>query len=235
MGFPDWQKIVQWIGPALQAKELVQLSGAGETIIVDKAAARTYSGVLVLAEVATAPAFLQVSSWVGGNPGDEISRTEVYLTAGQTFLACFPVLAERVLAEIIGGAANDNAVVGAWPTNLPAGCYLVDRNPAIAYDWPTANVLAGGSVSYDLLPFFGDAVLLLDNASAGTFAIEIDQLDDGGATIGRSFYESVAAGVVANPTLWLPPARNRLTLYNQGAAAHVVYLSVVGKYLPVVP
>lgn len=235
MGFPDWQRITQWVGPALLEYQKVTLGAGGSASLVTTEPSKSYANLCVAIEGGVDGAWLLIRSQTGSALLLFLADSSMYIPAGAKVVVVLPMPLGEATVEITNGTAGDTLTAAVFPTNLPTGCYLTSAGPGIVYEWPSAVIAAGGSLAVDLSAFFGEAVALIDNNSAGNFAYEVDTLDSSGATIARVWYELVAAGAVVNSSLWIPVGRSRLTIYNQSGANHATFVAIAGKHRPVAP
>lgn len=230
MGFPDWQRGVQWQGPEYLSLQKVTLDATGTYTLVSAKPNHSYRGVMVTLLGALNSAWLRVQSYTGEPTLFHYDRVEQYLTTDCNFTAAFDVHFDNVTVEIFGGTAGDTFTAAVWPTNLDPGFYVVDSFGPLLYQWPTVTMASLAHETYDLVPYYGEAVIVAEAPAGSSLSIQVAQYDEGGAQISQSYRKRMAGLSDISETLWLPPGRNRLTVENVGAGSTNAYISVVGKY-----
>ena len=228
-GFPDWQQIVQWIGPAAFRSQTVNLDGSGNFSAIAQVASGSYRGALVRVAPFVTGVWVTVSTVVDDVGGLIGFGTPVYVPPGTVLVFATDLWAQEVTVSL-SGTANAQVGVGVWPTNLPPGCYGSPFGSLLLNTFQ--NVGAGGSLTLDFAQgFFGDANVCITGAPSQAFAVSIHLFDQSNADTAFIFQVNVPAGTVgANYPVYLPPGRLKLNLFNFGAAASNIQVSVIGKY-----
>lgn len=230
MGFPDWQSIVEWVGPPIFPPQDVVLSGVGAFNFIEGQAQTSYESALVAVYAPTNPVWLEADVLAAHVTDLPAETVRVYLPAGGQLIAVVPVAGTWIEAALLHGTPGDTIRVAAWPTNLEPGVYPPPGGHSLFTGWPLA-VGGAATVTEDLQPFYGDAQLTVQvPAGANPTTVLLENLHDVSATPDYPYAAQVAAGATLSTPIYLPPGRNQLLVTNGGAAAENVNVSVVARH-----
>lgn len=231
MGFPDWQRITQWLGSPLLSWQDITLDGSGGHSLVTEKYNTSYRGILVSVLAGNNDVWLKVEG-EQSNPYPvspfPMQAKDIWIGAGKKFVAAFDAPLPIQTVTLHDGTAGDNVTVAVYPTNLNAGCYYT--NPALYFADPTASLAVSAHVQATLDPYFGPARLTLDTYGGQRFLCEVWTEDSAGTVTAYPVRLRQLGDVADNYAFSLLPGKNVLFYENTGTAAADAYISLVGTY-----